>query len=45
MKTTKMKQTVLKVVERVTREEVERDMYRWPPICIGLYHQPKRPKF
>lgn len=34
----------LRVVERVARNEVEKVRYGWPPICVGIGHQPKRPK-
>ncbi|GFI22980.1 hypothetical protein IMSAGC011_01757 [Lachnospiraceae bacterium] len=35
---------VLKVVERIVRNEVEKVRGGDPPICIGIIHQPKRPK-
>jgi len=35
---------VLKLVEKVARNEVEKNEYSWPPVCIGIYHQPKRPR-
>lgn len=34
---------VLEVVERIVRYEVEQKNRAWPPICIGIFHQPKRP--
>ncbi|MCM1083970.1 MAG: cyclic lactone autoinducer peptide [Clostridium sp.] len=34
----------LRVVERVARNEVEKVRCGWPPICMGIGHQPKRPK-
>ncbi len=37
----KINKSVLKFMERVVRYEVEQ---RWPPICFGIFHQPKRPK-
>jgi len=40
----KISSKALKVVERLTRNEVEKNMFTWPPICMGIYHQPKRPK-
>lgn len=43
-KNKKIKKTALKVVERIVRNEVERDKWRDPPICLGITHQPKRPK-
>lgn len=35
---------VLKVVERIARSEVEIVRDGYPPICLGIGHQPKRPK-
>lgn len=40
----KIKKMALKAVERIVRIEVEKDMWRDPPICLGITHQPKRPK-
>lgn len=40
----KIKKTALKLVERIVRNEVERDILGDPPLCIGIGHQPKRPK-
>ena len=34
----------LRVVEKITHNEVEKVKRGWPPICIGISHQPKRPK-
>lgn len=34
---------VLKVVERVMRREAVQGVDRFPPICAGIWHQPKRP--
>lgn len=34
----------LRVVEKITRNEAENVMHRWPPLCFGISHQPKRPK-
>lgn len=34
----------LRVVEKITRNEVEKVRYGWPPLCMGISHQPKRPK-
>ena len=44
MKKPKKQKTVLKAVERIARNEVERDIWGDPPICLGIGHQPKRPK-
>ena len=38
------KKEALKLAERIARLRVEGDSYRWPPICAGILHQPKRPK-
>lgn len=43
-KTEKINDTVLKAVERVARNEVQKNCYKWPPDCMGFFHQPKRPK-
>lgn len=34
----------LRIVERILRNEAEKVNYGWPPICVGISHQPKRPK-
>ncbi|MCI8820855.1 MAG: cyclic lactone autoinducer peptide [Clostridia bacterium] len=34
----------LKVVERVVRNKAEKVIDGEPPYCLGIYHQPKRPK-
>lgn len=31
------------LVEKVARIRVEQDSFRWPPICMGILHQPVRP--
>ncbi len=35
---------VLKLVKKVGSIGVEQNSYRWPPLCMGILHQPKRPK-
>ncbi|MBQ6886757.1 MAG: cyclic lactone autoinducer peptide [Lachnospiraceae bacterium] len=35
---------VLRVVEKIVRNEVEKNCFDWPPVCMGIFHQPKRPK-
>lgn len=35
---------VLTLFERIARIKVEENSYRWPPICTGIFHQPKRPE-
>ncbi len=44
MKKSSWKRTVLMMVEKVTRLEVEKNASKWPPLCNGIYHQPKRPR-
>lgn len=44
-KTGKIKKTALKAVERIARNEVKKDIWGDPPICLGIGHQPKRPKW
>lgn len=34
---------VLKVVERLMRNEATQSAGKFPPICLGILHQPKRP--
>ena len=43
-KSEKITNKVLKVVERIARNEVEKVRDGYPPICLGIGHQPKRPK-
>lgn len=38
----KINKKVLKVVERVTRNEIKRASGD-PQFCLGIFHQPKRP--
>jgi cyclic lactone autoinducer peptide len=40
----KMNKGLLKVVERITRIELDKNSSKRPPFCAGIYHQPKRPK-
>ena len=42
-KSRNIKNVALKVVEKIARNEVKRDVVG-PPYCIGIGHQPKRPK-
>ena len=43
-KNEKISVKALRVIERITRNEVEKVRCGWPPICMGIGHQPKRPK-
>lgn len=44
MRKCSFKKEVLKVMEKVARVEVKNTVYGWPPLCTGIYHQPKRPQ-
>lgn len=39
----KMNKKLLQTVEYVTRKSVERNIDGRPPLCVGIFHQPKRP--
>lgn len=39
----KVNKKVLKVVEHVMRNEAVYGIDRFPPACMGIFHQPKRP--
>ncbi len=43
-KSSRMRKKTLKIVEKVVRREIERNMRSWPPRCAGIYHQPKYPR-
>ena len=43
-KSKKVSKKALKVVERIVRNEAEKVMDGDPPYCLGIFHQPKRPK-
>lgn len=43
-KTRKVADKVLKVVEKIARNEVEKTMLGRTAECAAIYHQPKRPK-
>lgn len=40
----KKNKAVLKLVKKIGSIGVEQNAYRWPPLCMGILHQPKRPK-
>ena len=44
MKNNSIKQTVSMIVEKTANLELKRTNSRWQTFCIGLLHQPKRPK-
>lgn len=39
----KVNTKLLRVVERIARTKAVNGL-PWPPFCMGIYHQPKRPK-
>lgn len=43
-KNEKISKGVLKAVERIVRNEAEKIKSEDIPFCIGITHQPKRPK-
>lgn len=43
MKQTEVKKSLLGIMERTVRTEVERNN-SGRPFCIGFFHQPKRPE-
>lgn len=38
-----LKVNVLKTVNKLTKEMVQRRNEEWPPECTSILHQPKRP--
>lgn len=40
----KVKVSLLRSLERMLKKEVEIQVNEWPPRCVGLLHQPERPK-
>lgn len=43
MKKLDIKKSTLKVLANMTECEVEKNTSKWPPVCSGFFHQPKRP--
>lgn len=39
-----MEKKLLMAVKSIARIEVERSSNKWPPTCMGILHQPRRPK-
>ena len=39
----KVKRGLLKIAQKIGEKEVVRNITRWPPDCMGVLHQPKRP--
>lgn len=44
MKNNIISKVALKSLKKVVDYQVDRTVHKWPPICISIYHQPKRPK-
>ncbi len=38
-----IKKAALKTLAKVVKQENDSSVYEWPPICIGIFHQPRRP--
>lgn len=38
------KKEVLKLAKKIGSMAVEQYSYKWPPICMGILHQPQRSK-
>lgn len=38
-----LKRALLEVVQKIGEKEVIRNTSYWPPYCMGVAHQPKRP--
>lgn len=39
----KAKRLFLMMLERVANNEIDVDIYQWPPNCSAWFHQPERP--
>lgn len=39
----KTKKIILRTVSKLVERELENNVYSWPPHCMGIFHQPKRP--
>ena len=37
------KRKSLGMIEKMLRIKVEANNIKWPPDCVGIFHQPKRP--
>lgn len=40
----RVKKALLQVLALMAKEEMEVNIYSWPPICAGILHQPERPQ-
>ena len=44
MKKEKAKDIFLEVVGKLLNHEAKANVSKLPPMCMGIFHQPKRPK-
>ncbi len=44
MKVEKVKMVCLNAVSRGIESKANKEAIQWPPVCMGLIHQPARPK-
>ena len=40
----KMESKAIAVLSAIVESEVQKNSREWPPLCAGIFHQPKRPK-
>ena len=33
----------VKIIRSIAKVKTETNSFRWPPLCAGILHQPKRP--
>ena len=38
-----VKKALMQALALMVEEEMEVNIYSWPPICAGILHQPERP--
>ena len=38
------KELLKKITSKVIEDIIDADFYEWPPICMGIYFQPSKPK-
>lgn len=43
MKNRMMKESILKASGKILQCVAEKEQSKWPPHCMGILHQPKRP--
>lgn len=39
-----LKSRGLKIISEVIKHETRKESLQWPPVCLGLIYQPRRPK-